>query len=212
MNGDLHYLYKNIRYKLIHVNGELFILDSERPRGSIIFPFIHWILPQKAFKVTDKKVIEKLTDSHDQNSNDKYPYLLIAGISILLANLIRPVISYFGNQFSLLISLLFLVSSFLMVLFFRLYLNKRNEKKLDNLIKGELKEHTMWIRPQSFKRLVVPIVFYLMCLIFILLSSLGFVYSGNTIVLLCFIVFAFFLLIVNWYTVETGNITVKFIQ
>lgn len=60
MNCEIQRLAKNIRYRILIINGEQYILDMERSFWKIIFPFLFWLVPSQIFKVEDQAIVEQL--------------------------------------------------------------------------------------------------------------------------------------------------------
>ncbi|WP_160806725.1 DUF443 family protein [Virgibacillus salexigens] len=211
MKGEIQYLYKNIRYKLVTIHGEDYIIDVDHPVGSILFPFLHWMLPQTVYKVNDENIVEKIKIPNLQQKKTSYLSIFGVGVSLLIANLIGPMMDYFNIEMSSLISSLIVSFTFLLVFAFRMYLSKLNKKKLDEVIKlNQMDTCKLWIRPKNIKNLLVCIFYYLFFLIFEFIGIGLFITYGNTMVLLFFTILTCFLLIANLITMQLGNTTVKF--
>ncbi|MFD1414137.1 DUF443 family protein [Oceanobacillus jeddahense] len=60
MNCEVQHLAENIRYRILVINGEQYLLDMERSFGKILFPFFFWMLPSPIFKVENQDIMGKL--------------------------------------------------------------------------------------------------------------------------------------------------------
>lgn len=59
MNCEVQHLAENIRYRILIIYGEQYILDMERFFWEIIFPFLFCTLPSPIFKVENQRVLRK---------------------------------------------------------------------------------------------------------------------------------------------------------
>ena len=66
MNCEVQHLEKNIRYRILIIDGEEYILDMERSFWKIVFPFFNWLLPSTAFKVEDTSIVEQLKEPNKE--------------------------------------------------------------------------------------------------------------------------------------------------
>lgn len=54
-------VYMNIRYRIIHIDDKSYILDmGGSSLWRMIFPLLYWIVPMKAYAVTDDELLEKI--------------------------------------------------------------------------------------------------------------------------------------------------------
>ncbi|BAC13279.1 hypothetical conserved protein [Oceanobacillus iheyensis HTE831] len=60
MDCEIQHLDKNMRYRILIINGEQYILDMERSVWKIIFPILFWLIPSPVFKVEDQDIVEQL--------------------------------------------------------------------------------------------------------------------------------------------------------
>lgn len=60
MNCEVQRLEDNIRYRILIINEEQYVLDMEQSFWKIIFPFLFWMLPSTVYKVEDPFILEQL--------------------------------------------------------------------------------------------------------------------------------------------------------
>ncbi len=53
-------VYMNLRYRILCIGDERFILDMGDSFWKIIFPILYWILPNTAYKIDNQEMIEKI--------------------------------------------------------------------------------------------------------------------------------------------------------
>src|SRR5690625_163058 len=116
MNCEVQHLEKNIRYRILIINGEQYILDMERSFWKTIFPFFNWILPSTAFKVEDTSIVEQLKEPNKEKIGGSW--VSLAGIGYFLGVLLAPLMGYFEIPMSPLINAMLLVLVLILVAIF----------------------------------------------------------------------------------------------
>ncbi|WP_019376722.1 DUF443 family protein, partial [Virgibacillus halodenitrificans] len=135
------------------------------------------------------------------------------GVSILLANLLRPLMDYFNIQITPLFTYSILLFAFFIIISIRKYLSKINKKSLCNIIEIEnIKMEKIRIRPKSIKHFLKFIFGYLFILALNILSVALFIEFGNMMMLLFLMIFALVLFIFNIATVVPGRTKIKFVK
>lgn len=210
MNCEVQRLDNNMRYRILIINGEQYILDMERSFWRIIFPFFVWMLPNKVFKVEDASITERLKEPNREKVGGAWVSSLV-GISYFLGILLAPLMDYFEIPISPLVNVTLLIISLALVVLLYLSMSRHRKKKLENVIEIEmLPEHELWIRPKSKKQLFTLLAAYVWLLGFDVFIFAGYVVSRNIMLLIIASSLLFLLLLLNRITVEEGHTTVKF--
>ncbi|WP_158591825.1 DUF443 family protein [Oceanobacillus halophilus] len=210
MECEIQGAYKNLRYRILKLNRNTYILDMGKSFFKILFPFTFWTFPNTVYKINDEKIVEQLKAPIVKQTNTGYFSVLGAGLSILIANLISPLISYFDIQTSTSTNIFILVFSLILAILLRFYISHINQKNLKNVVELEqLEEVELWIRPKSIKYLFQYLFFYLFFLAFIIFGIAAFIEHGNVIILSLTLFFLFFLFIGSGLTISVGKTKVK---
>ncbi|MCJ0929959.1 DUF443 domain-containing protein [Virgibacillus halodenitrificans] len=213
VNCEVEFVNKNMRYNLLTINGETYIFDKDRSFWVFFFPFAIWLTSHYVFRIDDKSKIDQLKNPKDSQSKTGLFSFLGVGVSILLANLLRPLMDYFNIQITPLFTYSILLFAFFIIISIRKYLSKINKKSLCNIIEIEnIKMEKIRIRPKSIKHFLKFIFGYLFILAFNILSVALFIEFGNIMVLLFFMIFALVLFIFNIATVVPGRTKIKFVN
>ncbi|APC49406.1 hypothetical protein BME96_14925 [Virgibacillus halodenitrificans] len=213
VNCEVEFVNKNMRYNLLTINGETYIFDKDRSFWVFFFPFAIWLTSHYVFRIDDKRKIDQLKNPKDSQSKTGLFSFLGVGVSILLANLLRPLMDYFNIQITPLFTYSILLFAFFIIISIRKYLSKINKKSLCNIIEIEnIKMEKIRIRPKSIKHFLKFIFGYLFILAFNILSVALFIEFGNIMVLLFFMIFALVLFIFNIATVVPGRTKIKFVN
>ncbi|AIF45517.1 DUF443 family protein [Virgibacillus sp. SK37] len=213
VNCEVEFVNKNMRYNLLTINGETYIFDKDRSFWVFFFPFAIWLTSHYVFRIDDKSKIDQLKNPKDSQSKSRLFSFLGVGVSILLANLLRPLMDYFNIQITPLFTYSILLFAFFIIISIRKYLGKINKKSLCNITEIEnIKMEKIRIRPKSIKHFLKFIFGYLFILAFNILSVALFIEFGNIMVLLFFMIFALVLFIFNIATVVPGRTKVKFLN
>ena len=198
----------NIRYRILIINDERYILDME---GSIlkIFPFLNWMLTSTVFKVEDA-IIERLKTSSRKKVEGSW-VMSLAGIGYFLGIMLAPLMEYFEVTMTPIINAGIIGIAFILVGSLYMSMSYLRKKKLENVISlGDLQKSELKISPSSKKQVYK--------LLSALLWSIGvnglffavYIVSGNIMMLLITSFFFFGHLLTSRITVEEGYTTVRF--
>ncbi|WP_449354448.1 DUF443 family protein [Virgibacillus natechei] len=208
MNCKVQYLFKNIRYRILIIDGEHYILDMERSFWKIIFPFFMWMFPTLVFKVDDQKTVERLQTKEKAGSS---LVMFIVGISFILGNLLTPLMDYFEIQSSLLVNIMLVFPALILVALIYYSISRMRKQRMYTVVKFDtLPKNELWIRPRSVKQFFKVLYVYIVFFGFVLLSFLLFIQTGNIMALIIASGLLFFALLTSRITVEEGHTKVKF--
>lgn len=210
MKCEVQRIDNNMRYRILIINGEQYILDMERSFWKIIFPFFVWMLPNKVFKVEDATIAERLKETNKEKVGGTWMTSLV-GISYLLGILLAPLMDYFENPISPFVNITLLMISLVLVVLLYLSISLQRKKEMENVIEIDmLPEHELWIRPKSKKQVFTLFAAYVWLLGFDVFIFMGYVVSQNIMLLIIASGLLFLLLLLSRITVEEGHTTVRF--
>jgi len=210
MNCEVQQLEDNIRYRVLIINGEQYILDMERSFWRTIFPFFVWILPSTVFKIEDSSIVEQLKEPNKEKVGGGW-VMSLASIGYFLGILLAPLMGYFEIPMSALTNALLLVFAIILVALLYLSMSYRRKRKLETVVNlDELSRHELWIRPSSKKQVFKLLALFLMFAALNVLSIATYIESRNIMMLLISSLFFFFYLLSSRVTVEEGHTTVRF--
>ncbi|MCR1836238.1 DUF443 domain-containing protein [Oceanobacillus caeni] len=128
MNGKVQGVYMNLRYRILTIDEQSYILDMGRPFWKILFPFFYWILPQTAYKVNDHELIEKIKTPEVKQKKSGGEGVLAGLIGVFLANLLQPLVNFFDVESSPVVNSIIVAIVFFIVVSIYLYINIRLKK------------------------------------------------------------------------------------
>ncbi|MFD1335878.1 DUF443 family protein [Oceanobacillus iheyensis] len=204
-------VYMNLRYRILIIENEKYIIDMGHSFWKILIPFLYWILPHTAYKVDDNNIIKKLEAPEVRQIKGIWDGMLAGGIGVLLANLLQPLVNYFEIPTTPLVNLIIVSIAFMLILTVFFYINFKFQKRLCRIVNLEhYSEQHLWIRPRSYKHFFSVVLIYLICSVFTVFPFIGFILEGNAFILFVGIFFLFFLLLFSSLTVPVGQTTLKF--
>ncbi|MEC5425182.1 DUF443 family protein [Virgibacillus sp. C22-A2] len=210
MNCEVQRLEDNIRYRILTINGEQYILDMERSFWKIIFPFFVWMLPSTVFKVEDSSIVERLKEPNKEKVGGSW-VMSLAGIGYFLGILLAPLMGYFEIPMSPLVNGMLIVFAIILVTILYMSMSYRRKKKLEIVVNlEELSRRELWIRPSSKKQMFKLLAAYIWFLILIIFFFMVYIVSGNIMILFAVSVFTFVILLSSRATVQEGNTAVWF--
>ncbi len=62
-------MHKNIRYRMLHINGGHYIIDMDRPIWVFLFPMIYWFIPHTVYRIDDESILKELKDVKVERQN-----------------------------------------------------------------------------------------------------------------------------------------------
>ncbi|SEN48997.1 tandem five-transmembrane protein [Terribacillus saccharophilus] len=210
MNAQANFVYKKMRYNLITINNDYYILDKDNPKWLIYIPFLFWFFPHKAYKITNQDILNDVV-KRSPKEKGSYVNILAIVIGLAIANLLRPIMNRFDVNISTPLSLLIIGITTLLILLLRSHISRRNKENLLHHIDGaDVEDTRLIVRFRDLKFLVGYILYYIFILAFVIGMFYAYVSYGNTIILVFYMITLFLLTMGNLFTVWPGNIKVKF--
>lgn len=187
MDCRVEFLTKNMKYRIVYMAGEYYILDMERKIWPIFFPLLFWLMPQKMYKV-DGKVVEKLKAPASGSNNSGGVVMIGAGGAVILTPLVKPILDLTIESTEL-INLLLLIGSGSIIIFLRLYMRKSLSNGLYKTVDiDKLDTVKIKIRPKYFKQYSDPVFGILFSGVFFIGSIYVFLETSNFIPLIIFLI------------------------
>lgn len=201
----------NPRYRVLSIDGDTYVLDMGKAFWKILFPFSFWIFPNTAYQVNDREIIKKIIVPDTRQKITAWQGLLAGVAGLFLANLLKPLVSYFNIESTLFLSAVVVAFVFIITVLVVYYIHIKSRNSL--LSKVDLQQFSvkrLWIRPQSFKHFFFILLTYSLSLSFIILCWGGFIYLANAFILFAGALFLLLLILSSYLTVGVGDTTVKF--
>lgn len=205
---------KNQRYRILLIEGEKYILDmGGSSLWKMLFPFLYWILPNRVFKVENIEVIEELTAPTIKQKLESATYGWIAGLSIVLGNLLSPLLDRLVVDMPVRTNKIIVSVLFMLVFLFIYFVNRMFKERVYQIIElHRLPKTWLWIRPTSFKSVILSLWVYLACGTLAVLGVIAYIDYGNWFMLLMTNVMLFFSVgFAGIATIVEGNTKVKFL-
>src|SRR5690625_2250671 len=198
-----------LRYKILTINQDNYIIDSDKPLWVLLFPFFYWLIPHTVYKIEDEEALQQIKSPKAKQSKHSYESIFVAGgISVVAAHLLSPPLMYYFNiPMATLVKFLMLFLFIGLAVFVRLYMSKVNQINAENIVKlAQLSTKRLWIRPQSWQYLLKHTFFYLFFMTLAVSFVLGYIDFGNIMLLIFSMLIIFVLLLANILTMIEGKI------
>ncbi|MEJ9317287.1 DUF443 family protein, partial [Halalkalibacterium halodurans] len=142
----------NVRFRILKIEGDTYILDMSQSIWKIVFPFLTWIIPLTIYKVDGEEINKKLQFSTKDQKKNNISILLTAGIGIALGNLLTALTDYFYIQSTVLVNSIIAGIVMGIIIVVRFVLSNRNKNNFyQRVAPNVLSKERIWIRPKSFK-------------------------------------------------------------
>ncbi|MBC1465581.1 DUF443 domain-containing protein [Listeria welshimeri] len=207
---DVEGIYQNIRYRIIHSENEVYLLDLDSPFLFLLFPFLSGIFTRKVY-IIDSQIASQLAVPDEvkekQKASLKRPYKSVLVIFIIF---LIPLYRKIAFQFHLSIGIEYLAFTllFFLIILMRVLISKNAKKKLQEKVNLESFSYKkIKIKPMSFKYKFLITIFYFFLLAMVYISLLAQIKSLQSAFFLVFIIVIFFLSYLN--VVSATDVTSK---
>ncbi|EEO6566224.1 DUF443 family protein [Listeria welshimeri] len=207
---DVEGIYQNIRYRIIHSENEVYLLDLDSPFLFLLFPFLSGIFTRKVY-IIDSQIASQLAVPDEvkekQKASLKRPYKSVLVIFIIF---LIPLYRKIAFQFHLSIGIEYLAFTllFFLIILMRVLISKNAKKKLQEKVNLESFSYKkIKIKPMSFKYKFLITIFYFFLLAMVYISLLAQIKSSQSAFFLVFIIVIFFLSYLN--VVSATDVTSK---
>lgn len=207
---DVEGIYQNIRYRIIHSENEVYLLDLDSPFLFLLFPFLSGIFTRKVY-IIDSQIASQLAVPDEvkekQKASLKRPYKSVLVIFIIF---LIPLYRKIAFQFHLSIGIEYLAFTllFFLIILMRVLISKNAKKKLQKKVNLESFSYKkIKIKPMSFKYKFLITIFYFFLLAMVYISLLAQIKSSQSAFFLVFIIVIFFLSYLN--VVSATDVTSK---
>lgn len=160
---DVEGIYQNIRYRIIHSENEVYLLDLDSPFLFLLFPFFSGIFTRKVY-IIDSQIASQLAVPDEvkekQKASLKRPYKSVLVIFIIF---LIPLYRKIAFQFHLSIGIEYLAFTllFFLIILMRVLISKNAKKKLQEKVNLESFSYKkIKIKPMSFKYKFLITIFY----------------------------------------------------
>ncbi|MDE5415229.1 DUF443 family protein [Alkalihalobacterium chitinilyticum] len=201
----------NIRFRILKIEGNTYILDMSESIWKIVFPFLTWILPHTIYKVDEEEINKKLEFPRGSQKKMNISILFIAGIGIFVGNLLTDLTDYFYIPSTTLVNSIIATFVMLLIILVRSLLSNRNKNQFYKLVAPNLlSKDRIFIRPMSLKHFIQCLFVYIFFLVFFIATFILFITDGNLMLIVSATIFAMALSVTNVLYVFVGHTTVKF--
>src|SRR5699024_502767 len=213
MIGEVERPNKNIRYKLVNVEGEYYILDQDRPIWLILFPFAYWFKSHIVYQI-NQATYEKLKQP-DEKKRSKWEMILpVAFISPFLGRILASKAERYDHLIPPMFSAVLLIVFIIATISIRIYVHQTCFKKTDKITDGltMLPKRKIKIRPKKISIYLGAVFTYFLFLSFAILGGFLTITLNNPTPLLVLVVAGIVFLISNTAFINIGYAKVKYLE
>lgn len=196
MNCEVNFLKTNIRYRIIYMADEYYLLDTEKSIWLIFMPVLLWLIPQQVYKI-DAEIAQELRVPTSYTSESKSTVWLGAGGAAVLTPLIQPLLDQ-TIGLTVVVNLLLLMMVTAILISLKLYIRKSLRNKLSRTVDiDRLETKTIRIWPKYFTQYINPFLFIIFNGAFVVGAIYLFFILDNLMPLIGLIVMLSLLLMLN---------------
>ncbi len=202
----------NVRYRILHIEGESYILDmGGSSLWKVFFPFLYWILPLSVYKIDDNQAINAIASPATEQQGVGSQVAIATALSLFLGNMIYPLIDYLNIKITATTSAVIVCLIFLLILALFIYSNKLLGRKIEQHIQlDKLPKEKIRVQPESIKYVVQNMFFYLFTLAFSVGVIVAVLEHPNGFLFFAVSIFIFMTLAVSFTTIRPGETSMRF--
>src|SRR5699024_4970133 len=213
MIGEVERPNKNIRFKLVNVEDEYYILDQDRPIWLILFPFAYWFKSHIVYQI-NQATYEKLKQP-DEKKRSKWEMILpVAFISPFLGRVLASKAERYDHLIPSMVSVILLIVFIIVTIGIRIYVHQKCFKKTDKITGGleMIPKRKIKIRPKKLSNYLIATLAYVLCLSFSILAGVAIINYNNPPLLLVLVVAGIIFLISNTLFINIGDAKIKYLE
>lgn len=211
MNCKVYGVYKNLRYRILVIDGQTYILDLGNSIWKILFPLFYWILPNPVYKVNDQEILDKLKTPEVHQTSTGSIGLIGGGLAVIIANLMKPLTDYFDIQSTPFVNTIIVIISVILLLTLRFYINQLSKNNLYRVVELEkLPMDRLLIKPKPIKHFTYIVGMHLFFLVFTMMLFWAFINYPNVMILFISIMLFLVLLFIGGLSIMVSRTEVKF--
>src|SRR5699024_1523281 len=195
---------KNIRYKILTINGEDYLLDIRPTLLKVLFPFLFWRFPFKIFHIDDA-LLEELKLKKKKQKASVNTVLFVGGTAVFISKyFLDSLVEFLELHTSVMLNVIIVVLAILIVFSFRFYLSHLYRKDIYKIVNLELlPSYHVRVKPKLIKNYIKVAYIYLL---FLVLSIVGFMlyigWGGNVFILIVACTLLFIVLLISKVIIE----------
>ncbi|MCO4326847.1 DUF443 domain-containing protein [Staphylococcus agnetis] len=204
LTGRIDDVKHNVRYKLLHVNNEFYLIDLQKNILSYVFPMINWF-PKSCYKI-DSEAYEKLLN---KGVHKKSNTSMIMGCIVLFSVLLRPLLKYVYAPISVFVGISMVLVALTLTVILQLFFRKKTE-----IYKSNLPTTCKLTIIPKLKHLIYFIIFYVYSILFLSIGyTMLFVYKEiNYIMYLVWFLQMIIFTFINIVSYNKEIVTVKLLK
>src|SRR5699024_9373122 len=200
-----------LRYKLLSIENEHYLIDSDQPIWVMFIPFAYWLMPHTVYRVSDQEVLEQIKSPTVKQEKASFISIFGIGMTVLLSRLLESLTSYLDINTNPIVTLMIFLISATLLISLRIYIGKINQRNLYKFVKPErIQKRRLLINILDIIIIFVYIVAYFLVLLFLSVAVYAYFVNKNIMLLIYALVFMFIILLANILTMIIGITEVKF--
>ncbi|MRX72694.1 DUF443 family protein [Bacillus lacus] len=206
---------KALRYRMLKIEGQTYILDISQFIWNLVFPFLIWILPQTIYKVDGEDLNRKLNLPEAAKSKKKknVSILFTAGIAIFLGNILTDLTDLFTIPSTVFVNKIIAVILLLVLILFQVLFNIKEKNYLFKKLEPKLlTRERIWLRPMSFKHCIYCLFLNFFSMLFFIGSVMIVLDITNILGIVSFLVMGLVFSFIHMLYVPIGQTTVRFMK
>src|SRR5699024_5832961 len=206
----------NLRYRILTINNENYILDMGQSIWRFLLPAFFWFFPLTVYKVNDENILEKLETSSNPEEKSKQKNVgelsvLGGAICIPLGSLVYSLLDTSLISSSIYINIVVVTLPYLFIVFFFVYMGIKFKNKLKRIIHlRDYPKEKLRIRPQSLKPMFSTSFYFLLFLLPSVFLFISYIQKPNVFLLIAGTFMFLFAGLNSIISISAGDYVAKF--
>ncbi|MFD1414127.1 DUF443 family protein [Oceanobacillus jeddahense] len=204
---------KNLRYRILTIKGENYILDmGGASLWKMLFPFFYWLLPNRVYKVENPEIVEQLAAPtvNEKMGSSQFLWTIVASV---IASMLSPLANYFEIDIPIYVNVIIVGVIIVLMIFLIFSLSRMFKKRMYQIINlRQLSKGYLWIMPVPFRFVFIVTFMYVAGFGLGIMGTVAYIEYGNWLILLFSMILIFVgIVIPSLTTIIEGNTRVAFL-
>ncbi|WP_102707839.1 DUF443 family protein [Terribacillus saccharophilus] len=211
MRGEIRRLKGNLRYRILNINEDYYLIDTGSSPWKALAPLLFWIFSNPGYKIDKETALRLLTNQQVKPFKNSIYGVIGAGIAISFSGFLTSITDRLNINSSLPMNIIITIFMVILTVSTFLFILKRLKKNVEeNINYTELPERKIKISLPKISHLITISIISLFFAAFSFAALVAFVQHSNLFILLLGLIMLLLFLFLGGIALDHGKYKIKF--
>lgn len=211
MRGEIRRLKGNLRYRILNINEDYYLIDTGSSPWKALAPLLFWIFSNPGYKIDKETALELLTNEQVKPFKSSIYGVIGAGIAISFSGFLTSITDRLNINSSSLMNIIITILMVILTISTFLFILRKLKKNVEkNINYTELPKYKIRISLPKISHLITISIISLFFAAFSFAALVAFVQDSNLFILLVGIIMLLLFLFLGGIAIDHGKYKVKF--